>query len=106
MKVIPIGVRILIALPPIKMGTGLIQMPDEVAGKHQRVGTQGYIAAMGSHAFADLDEPPCKIGDKVIISPHAGLRIPKEQNNPGDDNQYQLVMHEDINAVIVEDDNE
>ena len=76
---------------------GLV-LPDTVRDKEQAAATSGVIIAIGSTAWADLDDgqPWAAIGDRVSYARYAGKVIPGKDNV-----DYTLINDNDILARLI-----
>lgn len=94
----PRGVAVLIrAYEPERKG-GLIELPAEVAGRMAMLEHRAVVIAIGPNAWHDEPSPRAAVGDKVLVTKHAGFMA----KGPLDGKQYRLVNDRDLFCVITD----
>ena len=95
----PTGGHLLVLPKKVEEKTegGIILLKDSV-DKEQRASTEGTLVAVGSSAWADLDdgEPWAMIGDKISYSRYAGVDMIGK-----DGEQYVLINDNDVLARLL-----
>jgi len=96
----PTSYHLIIATEEVeKISKGGIVMMTENEAKREKLGSaQGYIIAIGPHAWEELSngEPWAEIGDKVVFDRYAGT-VP--QVDGLDDGRFRILKDEDVIAV-------
>tara|TARA_R110000751_G_scaffold233576_1_gene334499 strand:- start:298 stop:678 length:381 start_codon:yes stop_codon:yes gene_type:complete len=97
---VPVGYRILVALPDIEdnyQGTSLIKTDSEKQREYI-LSIMGVVIDMGADAFSDTERFPsgtwCKVGDYVMFRMNTGTRF--KVNNK----EFRLMNDDSIEAVI------
>ena len=80
-----------------KSAGGIILATDEMSEREQMANTTGEVVGIGPDAFKDegYDEPPIKVGDKIIFAKYAGLMYVGK-----DGNKYRMINHDDITGIL------
>lgn len=98
----PLGVAVLIrAYEPERKG-GLIELPDNVAGRMAMVDNRAVVIEVGPSAWMDEPQPRAKPGDRVLVTKFAGFMA----KGPADGVQYRLVNDRDIFCCITHEEGE
>lgn len=95
----PVGRAVLVRPYQPERHVGLIQLPDNVAGRDQMLEQRAVVVAIGPSAWHDEFQPRAKIGDRVLISKFAGHMA----TGTLDQKQYRFVNDRDIFAIITEE---
>jgi len=97
---LPVGYRVLIALPQIKEtfeDTDLVKSSQTIHEEHV-MSIIGLVVDMGGQAYADKDRFPtgawCKRGDYVMFRANSGTRFKIA------DTEYRLMNDDSIEAVV------
>ncbi len=97
---LPVGYRVLIALPQIKEtfeDTDLVKSSKTIHEEHV-MSIIGLVVDMGGQAYADKDRFPtgawCKRGDYVMFRANSGTRFKIA------DTEYRLMNDDSIEAVV------
>ena len=97
---LPVGYRVLIALPQVKEtfdDTDLVKSSQTLHEEHV-MSIIGLVVDMGSQAYADEDRFPtgawCKVGDYVMFRANSGTRFRVA------DTEYRLMNDDSIEAVV------
>ena len=97
---LPVGYRVLIALPQVKEtfdDTDLVKSSRPLHEEHV-MSIIGLVVDMGSQAYADEDRFPtgawCKVGDYVMFRANSGTRFRVA------DTEYRLMNDDSIEAVV------
>ena len=97
---LPVGYRVLIALPQVKEtfdDTDLVKSSKTLHEEHV-MSIIGLVVDMGSQAYADEDRFPtgawCKVGDYVMFRANSGTRFRVA------DTEYRLMNDDSIEAVV------
>ena len=97
---LPVGYRVLIALPQVKEtfdDTDLVKSSQTLHEEHG-MSIIGLVVDMGSQAYADEDRFPtgawCKVGDYVMFRANSGTRFRVA------DTEYRLMNDDSIEAVV------
>ncbi|MDA3806492.1 MAG: co-chaperone GroES [Thiomicrorhabdus sp.] len=97
--ILPTGGHILV-LPKVVEETtaGGIIIPRDIREKDQQAATEGMLIAVGSSAWADLDDGKAwaKVGDKISYSRYAGVSMEGQ-----DGEQYVLINDNDVLARLL-----
>lgn len=97
--ILPTGGHLLVLPQAVEeMSAGGIILPQETREKEQQAATVGMLIAVGSSAWADLDDgsPWALAGDKVSYSRYAGVAM------TGQDGQdYVLINDNDVLAKLL-----
>ena len=100
MLTLPVGYRVLIALPQVKEtfdDTDLVKSSQTLHEEHV-MSIIGLVVDMGSQAYADKDRFPtgawCKVGDYVMFRANSGTRFRVA------DTEYRLMNDDSIEAVV------
>ena len=96
--IIPTGGHLLVVPEKVKEKTaGGIYIPETTREKEQQAAIIGLLIAVGSGAWADLDDgsPWAKVGDKVIYARYAGFNVTGQDGEP-----YLLINDNDVLAVL------
>lgn len=79
-----------------KTDSGIIIATDDMSEREQMANTTGEVVAIGDLAFkGEYDEPPFKVGDKVIFAKYAGLMYVGK-----DGHKYRMINDDDITGVL------
>tara|TARA_R100001079_G_C4407954_1_gene134301 strand:+ start:62 stop:439 length:378 start_codon:yes stop_codon:yes gene_type:complete len=97
---LPVGYRVLIALPQVKEtfdDTDLVKSSQTLHEEHV-MSIIGLVVDIGSQAYADKDRFPtgawCKVGDYVMFRANSGTRFRVA------DTEYRLMNDDSIEAVV------
>jgi|TARA_X000001388_G_scaffold52259_1_gene37948 co-chaperonin GroES (HSP10) len=97
---LPVGYRVLIALPQVKEtfdDTDLVKSSQTLHEEHV-MSIIGLVVDIGSQAYADKDRFPtgawCKVGDYVMFRANSGTRFKVA------DTEYRLMNDDSIEAVV------
>ena len=97
---LPVGYRVLIALPQVKEtfdDTDLVKSSQTLHEEHV-MSIIGLVVDMGRQAYADEDRCPtgawCKVGDYVMFRANSGTRFRVA------DTEYRLMNDDSIEAVV------
>ena len=95
----PVGFRILIALPSIKKKTdGGIIRPDEYVGKEQQASILGFVLKTGPDCYSDKNrfpgDPWCKEGDWILFRAYSGTKLRIHGN------EFRLINDDTVEAVV------
>ena len=97
---LPVGYRVLVALPQVKEtfdDTDLVKSSKTIHEEHV-MSIIGLVVDMGSQAYADKDRFPtgawCKRGDYVMLRANSGTRFKIA------DTEYRLMNDDSIEAVV------
>ena len=97
---LPVGYRVLVALPQVKEtfdDTDLVKSSKTIHEEHV-MSIIGLVVDMGSQAYADKDRFPtgawCKRGDYVMFRANSGTRFKIA------DTEYRLMNDDSIEAVV------
>ena len=77
----PVGYRLLVALPQVEetIGEMGILKAKQTMREERIMSTVGLVLDMGDQAYSDKSRFPngpwCKVGDFVLVRPHAGSRL-------------------------------
>jgi len=92
----PLGRAVLIQPYTPERKTGLIVLPDEVAGRDSMLEQRAIVIEVGKSAWHDEFQPRACPGDKVLVSKFAGHMA----QGTADGKQYRFVNDRDIFAAI------
>lgn len=94
------GDRILIEPKPLEKKTesGILISYGEDEKRHEAATNEGYVVAIGEHAFKDLwdGSVPIKLGDYVLFAKFSGVFV----KDPETDKVYVICNDEDILYII------
>jgi co-chaperonin GroES (HSP10) len=96
---IPIGYRLLIALPEVeKVTKGGIHIPDKLVDMEKVASVVGLVVSMGDLCYKDPDKFPtgpwCKEGDYVIFRSYSGTRLKVGTQ------EFRLINDDTVEAVV------
>lgn len=97
--IIPTGGHILVKPEKVNEKTaGGIYMPESSREKEQQAATTGILVAVGSSAWADLDDgmPWANVGDRISYSRYAGISMTGQ-----DGEDYVLINDNDVLAQLL-----
>jgi len=95
MRPVDFKVKVKMDKPEEKIGS--IYIPDSVQDSHQIEQDMGEIIDMGGRACADFGEPVPEIGDRVMVSRHAGFIM--YEGSGKDKVMYKIINDKDITMV-------
>ena len=83
-----------------KSAGGIILATDEMSEREQMANTTGEVVGIGPDAFKDegYNEPPIKVGDKIIFAKYAGLLYRGK-----DGVHYRMINDTDITGTLDSD---
>lgn len=99
---IPVGYRLLVALPQIEETLGEMGLLKSKKMMHEEriMSTVGLVIDMGAQAYADTDRFPngpwCKVGDYVVFPSYSGTRV--SVNGV----EYRLMNDDSIEAIVAD----
>lgn len=93
----PVGHRVLILPEKVEETTasGIIVHTASQRMREEMGQINGLVVALGTTAFADQDEPWCKVGDRIIIGKYSGLIY-----QGTDEQSYRVINDLDVVAVL------
>ncbi len=94
----PTGGHLLVLPKKVEEVTaGGIIIPEDARDKEQQAATKGKLVAVGSSAWADLDDgtPWAGVGDKIVYSRYSGVTM---KGSDGED--YVLINDVDVLARL------
>lgn len=96
---VPMGYRILIALPEVQEKTaGGIIRPDELRKREETASILGLVVELGPDCYNDPDRFPngayCKAGDWVIFRSYSGTRFKIKGR------EYRLINDDTVEGVV------
>ena len=98
----PVGYRVLIAMPVVEEAFEGTELLKSVTTKHQEqvMSIIGLVVDMGEQAYSDPDRFPngpwCKQGDYVMFRANTGTRFTVEGS------EYRLMNDDSIEAVVAD----
>lgn len=99
---IPVGYRLLVALPQIEETLGEMGLLKSKKMMHEEriMSTVGLVIDMGNQAYTDTERFPngpwCKVGDYVVFPSYSGTRV--SVNGV----EYRLMNDDSIEAVVTD----
>jgi co-chaperonin GroES (HSP10) len=99
---IPVGYRLLVALPQIEETLGEMGLLKSKKMMHEEriMSTVGLVIDMGNQAYTDTERFPngpwCKLGDYVVFPSYSGTRV--SVNGV----EYRLMNDDSIEAVVTD----
>jgi co-chaperonin GroES (HSP10) len=94
----PVQYKVVVRMDKTETVRGKIIIPETVADREQIKQDKGTLIAFGGMAFSDFGEPKPKLGDRVLISRHAGYRFCVDEDNERID--YRVVNDKDISLIL------
>ena len=92
----PLGVAVLIQTYEPERKAGMIVIPEQVQTRLAMVDNRATVIAVGENAWHDEPSPRAAVGDRVLVTGHAGFMA----KGPADGKQYRLVNDRDIFCAI------
>lgn len=94
----PVEYKVLVKPEPVQPRYGNIIIPETAREREQIAQDKGEIIAVGGNAFEDWRDPIPKVGDKVLMSRHAGyiIRVDEEEGRI----EYRVVNDKDITMIL------
>jgi len=99
---IPVGYRLLVALPQIEETLGEMGLVKSKKMMHEEriMSTVGLVVDMGAQAYTDPTRFPngpwCKVGDYVVFASYTGTRVSVHGV------EYRLMNDDSIEAVVAD----
>jgi co-chaperonin GroES (HSP10) len=95
--ILPLGFNILVEMEPVeeKTESGIIININPKMSRLEIV--KGTLIAKGENAFSDLEKLVPQIGDKILVTKHAG-----KLNLGNDEKEYRIMADAEVDAILIE----